>query len=104
MTFLAAKLSLCTIFLFGACSQMCEQAAEAHKSKGVAPSPRRFKASPDASQFRRSSIDAILDNTSSTLSTQVRYLYFQVLLNSTYAQASYDMTDVSFHADPGNPF
>ncbi|XP_051137296.1 conserved oligomeric Golgi complex subunit 6 [Andrographis paniculata] len=52
--------------------QMCEQAAEAHKSKGITPSPRRIKPSPDASQLRRSSIDAILDNGSSALSTQIR--------------------------------
>ncbi|KAL8521462.1 hypothetical protein ACS0TY_011832 [Phlomoides rotata] len=51
--------------------QMCEQAAEAHKSKGVIQSSRRRHSS-DPSQPRRSSIDAILDNSNSVLSSQTR--------------------------------
>lgn len=50
--------------------QMCEQAAEAHKSKGVFQSSRRRHSS-DPAQPRRSSIDAILDNSNSVLSSQV---------------------------------
>lgn len=43
--------------------QMCEQAAEAHKSKGGLS--RRNRMNSDPSQLRRSSIDAILENKSS---------------------------------------
>ncbi|KAI5656562.1 hypothetical protein M9H77_25355 [Catharanthus roseus] len=46
--------------------QMCEQAAEAHKSKGAIHSSRRNRMSSDPSQLRKSSIDAILDNNSSS--------------------------------------
>ncbi|KAK6158558.1 hypothetical protein DH2020_005872 [Rehmannia glutinosa] len=52
--------------------QMCEQAAEAHKSKGVNQSSRRSRVSSDPAQLRRSSIDALLDNSSSALSSQIR--------------------------------
>lgn len=52
--------------------QMCEQAAEAHKSKGVIQPSRRSRGSTDPAQPRRSSIDAILDNSNSPLSSQVR--------------------------------
>ncbi|KAL2236786.1 conserved oligomeric Golgi complex subunit 6 [Sesamum indicum] len=52
--------------------QMCEQAAEAHKSKGVIQSSRRSRVSSDPGQARRSSIDAILDNSSSAPSSQIR--------------------------------
>ncbi|KAH6760850.1 oligomeric golgi complex subunit [Perilla frutescens var. frutescens] len=52
--------------------QMCEQAAEAHKSKGVIQPSRRSRGSTDPAQPRRSSIDAILDNSNSALSSQVR--------------------------------
>ncbi|GAB4825276.1 Golgi transport complex subunit 6 [Ancistrocladus abbreviatus] len=43
--------------------QMCEQAAEAHKSKGV-HSSRRSRVSSDAGQLNKSSVDAILANSS----------------------------------------
>ncbi|GFP81526.1 conserved oligomeric golgi complex subunit 6 [Phtheirospermum japonicum] len=52
--------------------QMCEQAAEAHKSKGVIQSSRRSRVSSDPAQQRRSSIDAILDNSRSSPSFQIR--------------------------------
>ncbi|KAK4490856.1 hypothetical protein RD792_001571 [Penstemon davidsonii] len=52
--------------------QMCEQAAEAHKSKGVIQSSRRNRVNSDPAQLRRSSIDAILDNSNSAASSQVR--------------------------------
>ncbi|XP_060207837.1 conserved oligomeric Golgi complex subunit 6 [Lycium barbarum] len=45
--------------------QMCEQAAEAHKSKGSIHSSRRNRATSDPSQHRRSSVDALLDGNSS---------------------------------------
>ncbi|CAA0820408.1 Unknown protein [Striga hermonthica] len=51
--------------------QMCEQAAEAHKSKGAIQSSRRNRVGSDPAQLRRSSIDAILDNSSSSSSFQV---------------------------------
>ncbi|KAJ0098945.1 hypothetical protein Patl1_22240 [Pistacia atlantica] len=50
--------------------QMCEQAAEAHKSKGAGHSSRRSRMSSDLGQISKSSVDAILSNSSSTLSTQ----------------------------------
>ncbi|XP_044467263.1 conserved oligomeric Golgi complex subunit 6 [Mangifera indica] len=50
--------------------QMCEQAAEAHKSKGAGHSSRRSRMSSDSSQINKSSVDAILSSSSSTLSTQ----------------------------------
>ncbi|XP_009592302.1 conserved oligomeric Golgi complex subunit 6 [Nicotiana tabacum] len=45
--------------------QMCEQAAEAHKSKGAIHSSRRNRITSDPSQHRRSSVDALLDGKSS---------------------------------------
>lgn len=45
--------------------QMCEQAAEAHKSKGSMHSSRRNRITSDASQQRRSSVDALLDGSNS---------------------------------------
>ncbi|XP_009793211.1 conserved oligomeric Golgi complex subunit 6 [Nicotiana sylvestris] len=45
--------------------QMCEQAAEAHKSKGAIHSSRRNRITSDPSQHRRSSMDALLDGNSS---------------------------------------
>ncbi|MCD7451000.1 Golgi transport complex subunit 6 [Datura stramonium] len=45
--------------------QMCEQAAEAHKSKGSIHSSRRNKINSDPSQHRRTSVDALLDGNSS---------------------------------------
>ncbi|PSS01289.1 Conserved oligomeric Golgi complex subunit 6 like [Actinidia chinensis var. chinensis] len=45
--------------------QMCEQAAEAHKSKGSFHSSRRSRTTSDPSQLTKSSVDAILANRSS---------------------------------------
>lgn len=50
--------------------QMCEQAAEAHKSKGVTHSSRRSRASTESGQMSKSSFDAILSNSGSTLFSQ----------------------------------
>ncbi|KAL6533673.1 Golgi transport complex subunit 6 [Orobanche hederae] len=52
--------------------QMCEQAAEAHKSKGVIQSSRRSRVSSDPAQLRRSSIDGLLENSSPAPSFQIR--------------------------------
>ncbi|KAH9739614.1 Conserved oligomeric Golgi complex subunit 6 [Citrus sinensis] len=49
--------------------QMCEQAAEAHKSKGAGHSSRR-RLSSDSGNVSKSSVDAILSNSSSTPSSQ----------------------------------
>ncbi|RVX14535.1 Conserved oligomeric Golgi complex subunit 6 [Vitis vinifera] len=53
--------------------QMCEQAAEAHKSKGVTHSSRRSRASTESGQMSKSSFDAILSNSGSTLFSQVTF-------------------------------
>ncbi|XP_055820896.1 conserved oligomeric Golgi complex subunit 6 [Solanum dulcamara] len=45
--------------------QMCEQAAEAHKSKGSMHSSRRSRIPSDPSQQRRTSVDALLDGSNS---------------------------------------
>ncbi|KAH0649607.1 hypothetical protein KY285_034855 [Solanum tuberosum] len=45
--------------------QMCEQAAEAHKSKGSMHSSRRNRITSDPGQHRRSSVDALLDGSNS---------------------------------------
>lgn len=50
--------------------QMCEQAAEAHKSKGAVHSSRRSRISFESSQTRKSSVDAILSNSGSAPSSQ----------------------------------
>lgn len=50
--------------------QMCEQAAEAHKSKGVTHSSRRSRASTESGQMSKSSFDAILSNSGSTIFSQ----------------------------------
>lgn len=50
--------------------QMCEQAAEAHKSKGSIHSSRRNRTSSDPSQFKKSSVDAILTHSSSMSTSQ----------------------------------
>ncbi|XP_021724498.1 conserved oligomeric Golgi complex subunit 6-like [Chenopodium quinoa] len=50
--------------------QMCEQAAEAHKSKGGAHSSRRSRISSDSNQLNKSSVDAILSNNSTLSATQ----------------------------------
>ncbi|KAM5565313.1 conserved oligomeric Golgi complex subunit 6 [Rosa sericea] len=44
--------------------QICEQAAEAHKSKGVGHSSRRSRMSSDSGQFSKSSVDALLSSSS----------------------------------------
>lgn len=44
--------------------QMCEQAAEAHKSKGSMHSSRRNRITSDPNQHRRTSVDALLDGNS----------------------------------------
>ncbi|KAG4403624.1 hypothetical protein GLYMA_01G154551v4 [Glycine max] len=49
--------------------QMCEQAAEAHKSKGAGHSSRRSGMSFDCGQLTKSSVDAILSNSSSVSSS-----------------------------------
>ncbi|XP_062023169.1 conserved oligomeric Golgi complex subunit 6 [Rosa rugosa] len=44
--------------------QICEQAAEAHKSKGVGHSSRRSRMGSDSGQFSKSSVDALLSSSS----------------------------------------
>lgn len=51
--------------------QMCEQAAEAHKSKGGGHSSRRSRMSSDSGLANKSSVDAILSNSSSAPLSQV---------------------------------
>lgn len=50
--------------------QICEQAAEAHKSKGAIQSLRKNRTSSDPIQFRRSSLDALVDSGRSTPTSQ----------------------------------
>lgn len=50
--------------------QMCEQAAEAHKSKGSGYSSRRSRMNSDSGHISKSSVDAILSSSSSTPSSQ----------------------------------
>ncbi|XP_074285100.1 conserved oligomeric Golgi complex subunit 6 [Silene latifolia] len=50
--------------------QMCEQAAEAHKSKGMGHSSRRGRMSSDVNQLNKSSVDAILTNSTSVSVSQ----------------------------------
>lgn len=45
------------------CLQMCEQAAEAHKSKTGGHLSRRSRTSSDSSQLTKSSVDALLSST-----------------------------------------
>ncbi|KAL6501817.1 Golgi transport complex subunit 6 [Orobanche gracilis] len=52
--------------------QMCEQAAEAHKSKGVIQSSRRSRVSSDPAQLRKSSVDGLLENSRPAPSFQIR--------------------------------
>lgn len=44
--------------------QICEQAADAHKSKGVGHSSRRSRMSSDSGHFSKSSVDALLSSSS----------------------------------------
>ncbi|KAF7127531.1 hypothetical protein RHSIM_Rhsim11G0036600 [Rhododendron simsii] len=50
--------------------QMCEQAAEAHKSKGAIQLSRRSRTSSDSGQLSKSSVDAILSNNGSAATSQ----------------------------------
>ncbi|KAK9663943.1 hypothetical protein RND81_14G008300 [Saponaria officinalis] len=50
--------------------QMCEQAAEAHKSKGMGHSSRRNRMSSDSNQLNKSSVDAILTNSTPVSASQ----------------------------------
>ncbi|XP_022737867.1 conserved oligomeric Golgi complex subunit 6 [Durio zibethinus] len=50
--------------------QMCEQAAEAHKSKGAGHSSRRSRMSSDSGQLSKSAVDAILSNNNSATFSQ----------------------------------
>ncbi|KAM4085309.1 hypothetical protein ACJW30_10G017100 [Castanea mollissima] len=50
--------------------QMCEQAAEAHKSKGAGFSSRRSRMNSDPGQISKSSVDALLSSSSSVPSSQ----------------------------------
>ncbi|OMP02181.1 Conserved oligomeric Golgi complex subunit 6 [Corchorus olitorius] len=50
--------------------QMCEQAAEAHKSKAAGHSSRRSRMSSDSSQLSKSAVDAILSNNNSVAFSQ----------------------------------
>lgn len=50
--------------------QMCEQAAEAHKSKGSIQSSGRSRTSSDPSQFSKSSVDAMLAHSRSSHASQ----------------------------------
>ncbi|KAE8727762.1 putative ATP-binding cassette transporter [Hibiscus syriacus] len=50
--------------------QMCEQAAEAHKSKGSGHSSRRSRMSSDSSNLSKSAVDAILSNDNSATFSQ----------------------------------
>lgn len=62
--------------------QMCEQAAEAHKSKGAIHSSRRNRITSDPSQHRRSSVDALLDGKSSASLPQVFMVLFPLEFQS----------------------
>ncbi|CAL5425638.1 unnamed protein product [Camellia sinensis] len=56
--------------------QICEQAAEAHKSKGAIHSFRRNRTTSDPSQLSKSSVDAILANSNTLATSQVKvYTY-----------------------------
>lgn len=50
--------------------QMCEQAAEAHKSKGLGASSRRSRMSSDSHQLNKSSVDALLADSDSVAASQ----------------------------------
>ncbi|XVE57295.1 hypothetical protein DITRI_Ditri04bG0080100 [Diplodiscus trichospermus] len=50
--------------------QMCERAAEAHKSKGAGHSSRRSRKSSDSGQLSKSAVDAILSNNNSATFSQ----------------------------------
>uniref|UniRef100_A0A7C9CEB3 Conserved oligomeric Golgi complex subunit 6 n=1 Tax=Opuntia streptacantha TaxID=393608 RepID=A0A7C9CEB3_OPUST len=50
--------------------QMCEQAAEAYKSKGIGASSRRSRMSSDSHQLNKSSVDALLADGGSVAASQ----------------------------------
>lgn len=62
---------------------MCEQAAEAHKSKGVSHASRR-RASSDSGQISKSSVDALLSNNSPATSSKVLPVLSMLLLLSSF--------------------
>ncbi|XP_047325416.1 conserved oligomeric Golgi complex subunit 6-like [Impatiens glandulifera] len=61
--------------------QMCEQAADAHKSKGSFQSSRKIRTSSDPGQFTKSSVDAILTHSNSnSTSDQPRETHSKIFL------------------------
>ena len=72
--------------------QMCEQAAEAHKSKGSFHSSRRSRTTSDPSQLTKSSVDAILAKSSSVATSSpvciCLHLVFFLYFNSVRFQIS----------------
>lgn len=62
---------------------MCEQAAEAHKSKGVSHASRR-RISSDSGQISKSSVDALLSNNSPATSSKVLPVLSMHLLLSSF--------------------
>ena len=52
-------------------TKMCEQAAEAHKSKGGGHLSRRTRMSSDSNQLNKSSVDAILSSSDTLSASQV---------------------------------
>ncbi|KAJ6925322.1 oligomeric Golgi complex subunit 6 [Populus alba x Populus x berolinensis] len=59
--------------------QMCEQAAEAHKSKGVSHASRR-RTSSDSGQISKSSVDALLSNNSPATSSKNSETHSKIFL------------------------
>lgn len=74
---------------------MCEQAAEAHKSKGSIQSSRRSRTSPDQSQFSKSSVDAMLLHSRSAHAYQVCFWWIYVAL-SYFSTYQYQMDFISY--------
>ncbi|KAG5524496.1 hypothetical protein RHGRI_031231 [Rhododendron griersonianum] len=60
--------------------QMCEQAAEAHKSKGAIQLSRRSRTSSDPGQLTKSSVDAILSNNGSAATSQTNVTPSKIFL------------------------
>lgn len=75
--------------------QMCERAAEAHKSKAVGHSSRRSRMSSDSGQLSKSSVDAILSNSSSASSALVRSCTFLFPFLNFIFRSVLDFTDIS---------
>ncbi|EPS73061.1 hypothetical protein M569_01689 [Genlisea aurea] len=84
---------------------MCEQAAEAHKSKGFLPSPRRSSrggGGSDSPQPRRSSIDAILNNSNLAISSRTRETPSKIFLINCFCAIQQPLSGnevVSHYAD-----